>query len=200
MRPRRTLPATLLVLALAACQRGERFDPRGGDQAQADWPRPAPALRLAQDDGAVFDLAGERGKAVVLFFGYTHCPDVCPTTMADFVSVKRDLGARADRVRWVFVSVDWGRDGPAEAMRYARAFDPSFIGLAGDSATLAPIMRGFQVAAFREPGASPETYTVAHSAQVFVVDTRQRMHEPVRWGDDRVVDLRRAVIMALEAP
>ncbi len=192
-------PALILAAgALAACQRGERFDPRGADQAES-WPRPAPALRLVQDDGATFDLAAERGRTVVLFFGYTHCPDVCPTTMADFVSVKRELGARAERVRWVFVSVDWGRDGPAQAMQYARAFDPSFLGLAGDSATLAPIMRGFRVAAFREPGETPETYTVAHSAQVFVVDPRQRLHEPVRWGDDRATDLRNAVLAALEA-
>jgi protein SCO1/2 len=157
-------------------------------------------MRLVQDDGTTFELAAQRGNTVVLFFGYTHCPDVCPTTMADFVSVKRELGARADRVRWVFVSVDWGRDTSTDAMRYARAFDPVFIGLASDSAALAPVLQGFRVAAFREPADSLGNYGVAHSAQVFVVDPQQRLHEPVRWGDDRATDLRNAVLMALEAP
>jgi cytochrome oxidase Cu insertion factor (SCO1/SenC/PrrC family) len=83
-------------------------------------------------------------------------------------------------------------------MRYARAFDPSFVGLAGDSVTLAPIMRGFRVAAFREPTDSLGNYGVAHSAQVFVVDPRQWLLEPVRWGEDRAADLRRAVETALE--
>jgi len=194
VKGRWTLLAALLAL-LPACGRGERAAGGGGEEP---WPRPAPAMRLTQDDGAVFDLAEQRGKVVVLFFGYTHCPDVCPTTMADFQSAKRTLGARADRVRWVFVSVDWGRDRPADAMRYARAFDPSFVGLAGDSAALAPILRGFGAAAFREPADSLGNYAVMHTASVFVVDPAGRLREPVRWSDARGADLQRAVERALE--
>lgn len=187
-----------LLVTLAACQRGERFDPRGGDQLDQVWPRPAPVLRLPQADGAVFDLATERGKAVVVFFGYTHCPDVCPTTLADFLSAKRALGPRAARVRWVFVSVDFRRDGPAEAMRYARAFDSTFVGLAGDSAALAPILQGFMVAAFMDPPDSAGNYVVTHSAQVFVVDPAGNVHQPVRWREARAQDIRRAIEEALE--
>jgi len=186
------------LVLFTGCQRGERFDARGGGQGQDPWPRPAPALRLAQDDGTMFDLALERGKAVVLFFGYTHCPDVCPTTLADFISVKHALGTQADRVRWVFVSVDWGRDRPVDAMRYARGFDPAFIGLAGDSVTLAPILRGFGVAAFRDPADSLGNYAVSHTASVFVVDAAGRLLEPVRWSDERAADLQRRVEAALE--
>jgi len=186
------------AFALAACGRGERFDPRGGDRLDDVWPRPAPALRLQQQDGTWFNLAAERGRVVVLFFGYTHCPDVCPTTLSDFVSAKRALGPRAERVRWVFVSVDFRRDGPAEAMRYGRAFDSTFVGLAGDSAALAPIMQGFMVAAFMEPADSAGNYAVTHSSQVFVVDPAGRIRRPVRWGEARAQDIRRAVEEALE--
>ncbi len=193
----RGFPVALALAALAACQRGERFDPRGGD-VQDPWPRPAPAVRLQQADGAWFDLAAQRGHAVVLFFGYTHCPDVCPTTLSDFVSAKRALGPRAERVRWVFVSVDWDRDHPEEAMRYARAFDPAFIGLGGDSTAIAPVMAGFMVAAFRERADSAGNYAVTHSSQVFVVDPAGQVRRPVRWGEARAQDIRRAVEEALE--
>ena len=194
---RRTF-ALLALTMLAGCQRGERFDPQAGASTQDGWPRPAPAMRLLRDDGARFDLADQRGKVVVLFFGYTHCPDVCPTTLSDFVSAKRALGPRAERVRWVFVSVDFRRDGPAEAMRYGRAFDSTFVGLAGDSAALAPIMQGFMVAAFMEPADSAGNYAVTHSSQVFVVDPAGRIRRPVRWGEARAQDIRRAVEEALE--
>ena len=100
-------------------------------------------------------------------------------------------------MRWVFVSVDWGRDTSAEAMRYARAFDPSFIGLAADSAATAPVMRGFMVGAFREPADASGNYAVAHSAQVFVVDPDGRLREPVGWSDERAEALRRTVEEAL---
>jgi len=125
-------------------------------------------LRLARSDGTVFDLAEQRGKVVVVFFGYTHCPDLCPLTLANFAWVRRRLGARAAQVRFVFVTVDPGRDSPAGTMAYARQFDSSFIGLSGDSASLAAAQRAFHVASWVTHD-SAGNVVVAHSASVFVV-------------------------------
>jgi protein SCO1/2 len=127
-----------------------------------------PALRLTRSDGAVFDLGEQRGKVVVVFFGYTHCPDLCPLTLANFAWVRRRLGPRAALVRFVFVTVDPRRDSPAGAMAYARQFDSSFIGLSGDSATLAAAQRAFHVASWVTRD-SAGNVVVAHSASVFVV-------------------------------
>jgi len=129
---------------------------------------PAPVLRLARSDGAVFDLAAQRGDVVVVFFGYTHCPDLCPLTLADFAWVRRRLGPRAAQVRFVFVTVDPARDSPARAMAYARQFDSSFVGLSGDSARLADVQRAFHVASWVTRD-SAGNVVVAHSASVFVV-------------------------------
>jgi len=125
-------------------------------------------LRLARSDGTVFDLAEQRGKVVVVFFGYTHCPDLCPLTLSNFAWVRRRLGARAAQVRFVFVTVDPGRDSPAGTMAYARQFDSSFIGLSGDSASLAAAQRAFHVASWVTHD-SAGNVVVAHSASVFVV-------------------------------
>ena len=92
-------------------------------------PRPAPPLRLVEHGGRAFDLAAERGKVVLLFFGYTHCPDICPTTLADWRRVHAALGADTSRVRFVFVTTDPERDTPEVAQQYARQFHPAIIGL-----------------------------------------------------------------------
>ena len=171
------MKAGIVVIAVAAVLAGCRG--RGSEQPVADSSAAAvepmaPPLRLTMANGEVFDLAEQRGKKVVaIFFGYTHCPDFCPMTLADFASVKRRLRERADSVQFVFITVDPARDTPAIADRYAKGFDRSFIGLSGDSATLAGIQRGFSVASFIErdsvTGAVPENYLVGHSALVFVV-------------------------------
>ena len=146
---------------------------RYADLGRSTEAAPAPtgaalALRLARSDGRVFDLAEQRGKVVVVFFGYTHCPDLCPLTLSDFAWAKRRLGARADQVRFVFVTVDAGRDGPETTMTYARQFDSSFIGLSGDSAALAAVQQTFHVASWVARDSSGNV-VVAHSASVFVV-------------------------------
>jgi protein SCO1/2 len=191
MSVRVLLCGAALALAAGACSERPRTGEGGG-------PRPAPTFRIALAGGGVFDLVQQRGRVVLLFFGYTHCPDVCPTTLADFAHVRRELGPRAERVRFVFVTVDPARDTPADVMRYARAFDSTFVGLSTDSASLAPIMRGFGVGAYREPGGDAHTYTVAHTASVFVIDPEGRLREPVRFGPQRADALLRAVEEALE--
>jgi protein SCO1/2 len=171
--------AGALALALTpAC--GLNHDWHG---SPVDPPAPAPALALASGGGRAFDLAQERGKVVLVFFGYTHCPDVCPTTLADWSKAKRLLGADSSRVRWVFVSVDPERDPPDSAAAYARRFDPAFVGLGGTPAQLEAVRAAWGVAAVPETpqadphaahGAAPMTM-VSHTPRTFVIDPEGRL-------------------------
>jgi protein SCO1/2 len=147
-RPSARAVATALatLLLLAACQ-----DPGSFRGIALDPPEPAPAMRLATAQGDTFDLAEQRGKVVLLFFGYTQCPDVCPTTLSDWARIRTELGDDADEVRFVFVSVDPARDTPQASAAYARKFDPSFVGLTADPAMLPTLMKGFKITAFETP-------------------------------------------------
>lgn len=145
---------------------------------------PAPALQLADSTGARFDLAGKRGRVALVFFGYTHCPDVCPTTLVDWRKAADSLSAdRRRQVEFIFVSVDPERDSPAAAQRYAAQFHPTFRGLTGTRPEIDALLRAWKLAAFRDgvPSDTATTYTVSHPSQVFVVDPAGRlrlMHRP----------------------
>ena len=93
-------------------------------------PQPAPALVLTGADGTRFDLAAEKGKVVLIYFGYTHCPDACPTMLSDWAKVRRTMGKNGDHVRFVFATVDPDRDTPQVAADYAKKFDDAILGLA----------------------------------------------------------------------
>ena len=154
------------AVLLTAC------DLSGGFKGMAvDPPREMPAVAFTRSDGSRFMTAPEPGRPMVLFFGYTHCPDVCPTTLADWKRVRARLGDDAKAVRFVFVTVDPDRDTPAVAERYARIYDPSFEGVSGDALTTSRMMDAFGVAAAREPGTNATGYLVSHSSQVFLVDS-----------------------------
>ncbi|HXY20703.1 MAG TPA: SCO family protein [Gemmatimonadales bacterium] len=167
-----TVPLTLILRRagrLLVRARVVKYDRLEQSLGAADGAGSAgPALRLRESNGRIFDLSQERGNVVVILFGYTHCPDICPLTLANFVSVRRRLGPRAEHVRFVFVTVDPGRDSPDGTMRYARQFDSTFVGLSGDSATLAAVQRSFHVASWVSRDSSGNVL-VAHSASVFVV-------------------------------
>lgn len=173
----RKLIPVVLLLAVACRDKA----PAPNLVTRATTPRLAPEMRLTAHGGQVFDLQNERGNVVLIFFGYTHCPDICPTTLADFAGVKRRLEGRADSVKFVFISVDPARDTPEKAMAYARNFDRSFIGLTGDSASLAQIQRGFRTASYIERDTSPD-YLVAHSASVYIIGADGTVHETLRFG------------------
>jgi len=140
-----------------------------------DPPRALPAFVFTLPSGATFDTTPDGMKPTVLFFGYTHCPDVCPTTLVDWTRVRKQLGRRGDDVRFVFVTVDPIRDTPAIADRYAKQFDSTFVGVSGDSATTARIMQAFGVSAARESSTDSTRYLVSHSAQTFLVDAKGRL-------------------------
>jgi protein SCO1/2 len=160
----------LVVALLAGC---DRLTPWQG--VEITPPRPVPAFTFPQGTGRPFSTAPLPGRPLVLFFGYTHCPDVCPTTLADWVRVRRQLGASADRVRFVFVSVDPARDTPAVAAAYAARFSPTFTGVSGDSATTAGILAAFGATAVPAPSAGASGYLVSHSSQLFLVDDQGRL-------------------------
>lgn len=127
-------------------------------------------------------LAEFKGKAVVLFFGYTQCPDVCPTTMAEMAGVMKQLGPLADKVQVVFVTVDPERDTPALLSKYVPAFDPRFLGLVGDKAATEKITKDFRVFYQKVPGKTPGSYTIDHSAGSYVFDTQGRVRLFIRNG------------------
>jgi protein SCO1/2 len=134
-----------------------------------DPPKTVSDFTLTSDANQPFHLSDLRGKVAILFFGYTHCPDVCPTTMADFKRVKADLGDDAARVAFVFISVDGARDTPDRLAAYVHAFDPDFIGLMGDDATIRAIAQDYGVFFQRVNYDNPDNYLVDHTATSFAV-------------------------------
>jgi protein SCO1 len=170
-----TLALAALLLALAGCDK--LFSPpktpfHGVDVTGLDA---GSALRLPDFDGNVRSLADFRGKLVIVDFGYTQCPDVCPTTLHDYAQALKALGADASQVQFLFVTVDPRRDTPKLLKEYVPAFDPRFIALRGDADATARVTKDFKVYAEERPGKTPESYTVDHSSQVFVFDRQGRL-------------------------
>ena len=141
-------------------------------------------LHLTDHTGKPRTLADFRGKVVALFFGYTFCPDVCPTTLAEMKSVLARLGDDAKRVQVLFVTVDPERDTPALLARYVTAFDPGFLGLYGDADATAQAARSFRVFYEKVPGSSPKTYSINHTAGTYLIDPQGRLRLFVRYGQD----------------
>lgn len=130
-------------------------------------------FKLTDHHGVPRTLADFRGKVVVLFFGYVHCPDVCPTTMADLAQVMAKLGRDADRVQVLFVTVDPERDTRELLSQYIPAFSPAFLGLAGDKAATEAAARAFEVVYQKQP--SKTGYNMDHSSGAFVIDQKGRV-------------------------
>jgi protein SCO1/2 len=139
-------------------------------------------FHLADHSGKERTLADFRGKVVVLFFGYTHCPDVCPTTMAELAAAMKTLGQDAERVQVLFVTVDPERDTAELLSKYVPSFHPSFLGLRGDPEATAKTAKDFKIMYQKQPGATPATYTVDHSAGTFVFDPQGRLRLYVSYG------------------
>lgn len=171
-RPARTrllTPLLLVCLFFASCSKPQ-FN--GIDLTGADYAR---NFALVDEHGAARSLADYRGKVVVLFFGYTHCPDVCPATLAQLAKARRMLGRNADRIQVLFVTLDPKRDTPPLLARYARAFDPTFVGLTGSERQIQSTAREFKVFYEKVPGPQPDSYTFDHSSGSFVFDPQGRI-------------------------
>ena len=132
----------------------------------------APNFRLADANGKPFILNANQGKIILLFFGYTFCPDVCPTTLSEMKLTMDKLGDNAENVQVVFISVDPGRDTSEHMQKYVERFNSDFIGLSGTQEELEPIWNQYGI--FREvvPGTSATNYIINHTARVFMVDTK----------------------------
>ena len=143
--------------------------------AVVDPPRELAAFEFTLPSGEVYSTAADNKRPMVVFFGYTHCPDVCPATLADWARIKKALGKKGDNVRYVFVTVDPERDTPVVADQYAKQFDASFVGLSGSSATTENISRAFGARSVRDPSTDSTNYTVSHTGHTFLVDAKGRL-------------------------
>lgn len=154
-------------------------------------PRAAPEISLQASTGGTLSLADYRGKVVLLGFGFTSCPEVCPTTLAVLAQARKRLGAQADQVQVVYVTVDPERDS-AERMRgYLKGFDPTFVGGTGTPAQLAAIRKNYGVMAERQN--IGDSYTVGHSSSVYLIDRKGLLRAMMPYGrlpDDYVHDVR----------
>ena len=191
----RKLLAFVAAAVLAACgadaPKFKSIDITGADFGKE--------LSLTGHDGKARTLADFRGKAVVLFFGYTHCPDICPTTLADMAGVVKKLGADAARVQVLFVTLDPERDTPEVLAKYVPAFDPAFLGLIGDAAATQRAAKEFRIFYEKRPGNAPGAYTVDHSGQSYVIDPQGRLRLFVR--NDRIAqDLAEDLRALLRSP
>ncbi len=170
-----TAVTTLTAFGLAGCDKVLPASYNGIDITGASY---AQGFRLTDTDGRERTLADFNGKAVMMFFGFTQCPDVCPTALVRAAEIKRLLGADGDRLQVVFVTVDPERDLPVVLKAYTAAFDPSFIGLYGDLARTAETAKAFKVFYKKVPTGS--SYTMDHSTFSYVFDPRGKIRIVLR--------------------
>ena len=137
---------------------------------------------LIDHNGQPRTLADFSGKIVMVFFGYTQCPDVCPTSMTEMVAIKQQLGADGDKLQGLFVTVDPERDRPDILKAYMAAFDPGFLALYTTPDKLAALAKDFKVYYKKVPGATPTSYTVDHTAGSYVYDTQGQLRLFTRYG------------------
>lgn len=186
MDPRRLLRSTLLALLaggallLGACSEGGKASFNAIDVTGADY---AKDFALTDHNGQARTLKNFQGKVVVMFFGYTQCPDVCPTSMTELAAVKKLLGQDGDKVQGLFVTVDPERDTPEIMKAYMANFDPSFLALyAASPDQLAAVAKDYKVYYKKVEGKTPTSYTMDHSAGMYIYDTQGRLRLYSRYG------------------
>ena len=175
---RRYFLSALAVLALTACNpdkpKFNAIDITGADYAKG--------FTLTDQNGQSRSLSDFKGKVVVLFFGYTQCPDVCPTSMTELVEVKRLLGADAAKLQGMFVTVDPARDTAELLKAYMANFDPTFVAFTPTPEQLAVVAKDYKIYYKRVEGKTPTSYTVDHSAGSYVYDTQGNLRLYSRYG------------------
>jgi protein SCO1 len=184
MPSRRLLMTSLAAVALlAGCDRIGLSAPastpkfNGVDITGADY-----RYALPDTAGQTRSNADFKGKVTVVFFGYTQCPDVCPTTMAELAQLKKALGPDGSRLQGVFITVDPERDTPEVLKSYVGAFDPGFVGLRGSAEQTKEVAKSFKVFYAKSPGKTEGSYTMDHTAGSYVFDTQGRVRLFVRYG------------------
>ena len=167
-----------LTLLFSGCSQPPTF--KSTDISGSDWGKD---FALTDPQGQARRLADFKGKAVVVFFGYTQCPDVCPTTLLSMREVLNRLGNDAGRVQVVFVTLDPARDTPQVLAEYVTAFHPSFVGLRGDEATIAAVARDFKVFYAKQAGSTAGTYSLDHSTGSYAYDPEGRLRLLIQYGE-----------------
>lgn len=190
-----TLGAAVLALSLAACGKSEASlqDVHGIDLTGASF---GDGFQLKDHDGKVRTLEDFKGKVVLMFFGFTQCPDVCPTALVNASQIKAMLGSDGDALQVLFVTVDPERDTPEVLREYAHAFDPSFIGLYGNEQETAEVAKSYRVFYAKVP--TGNSYTVEHTALTYVFDREGTVRMALRHEmtpEQSVEDIRK--VMAL---
>lgn len=153
-----------------------------------DPPAPAPDFTLTDQFGNPYVLRAQQGKVVLIFFGYTYCPDVCPITLSEYKKIKAQLGKQAEHVQFVYITVDPERD-TSERMRiYLENFDPSFVGLTGESQDLEKVWNDYGVYQQRQDSGSAAGYLIDHSARIYAIDKegRWRLNYPFGMEPERI--------------
>ncbi len=172
-----------MVLALCLCACGADSKPKatlvGTDITGADF---AKDFNLLDHHGEKRQLKDYLGKTVVLFFGYTHCPDVCPTTMADMANAMKLLGEEANKVQVIFITLDPERDTQEVLAKYVPSFDKRFVGLYGNAAQIAETAKTYKVFSEKQVEAGKSGYTIDHSAGSFVYDKEGKIRIYFKYG------------------
>jgi len=178
MSTRRTLLMVGLAVALSACSPDKpsfkAIDLTGADYAQG--------FQLKDQFGQERTLADFKGQVVVVFFGYTQCPDFCPTTLSEWVQVKQALGENGKKLQAVFITVDPERDTPEVLKGYMANFDPSFLALVPTLDALPALAKNFKIYYKKVPGPTPTSYTMDHQAGTYMYDTEGRLRLYARYG------------------
>jgi protein SCO1 len=180
------LCAFTAVVLLAGCNKpgagpapAAKLSYRAVDITGAEYAR---TLELPDADGKLRTLGDFKGKVVVVFFGYTQCPDVCPTTMAELAEVRRALGSDGARLQGVFVTVDPDRDTAAVLKAYVENFGAGFVGLRGSAEQTKQVAREFKVFYAKVPGRTETSYTIDHTAGAYIFDAQGRVRLFSRHG------------------
>ena len=175
----------LLLLAVSACKPAAQQNQFSAtDITGADF---AQTLNLTDHTGKPRSLADFKGKAIAIFFGYTHCPDVCPTTMADMKQTMKLLGARADELQVLFVTLDPERDTQEVLAQYVPSFDKRFIGLFGTKEEIEKATTDFKIFASKVENSGKSGYTIDHSAGLYIYDKAGKIRLYVAYGEKPAV-------------
>lgn len=168
------------VLTLAACQPAPQ--PSSFEATDITGAAFARDFRLTDHNGQVRTLADFRGKAVAVFFGYLHCPDVCPTTLSDFSLALQQLGPLADRVQVIFVTVDPQRDTPDLLKQFVPAFNPGFLGMYTDAESLRQLANEYKVVYQKSSVKAADDYLIDHSAGTYIYDPQGNLRLLMPYG------------------
>jgi protein SCO1/2 len=179
MLNRRTLGLAVLACSLLSACTPDKPSFKSIDITGADY---AKGFTLQDQDGKARSLSDFKGKVVVLFFGYTQCPDVCPTSMNELAEVKRMLGKDGDRLQGLFITVDPVRDTPELLKAYMANFDPSFVAFSPTAEQLSEVAKHYKVYYKKVDGKTPTSYTMDHSAGSYVYDTQGQLRLYSRYG------------------